>query len=68
MKLKRLGQNIRERRREKKLSQKVLAQRVMVDQGALSRIENGKKEPLLRHLYKLGQKLGVSVIDLLDGV
>lgn len=62
---KKLGENPKEVRIRKKLSQGALARLLEVDKGYISNIENGKKNPTLATIQRLADALGVSVNDLL---
>lgn len=56
-----LGENIRQVRKKRKMSQQELARKIEVTSGFLSQIENGKNAPSLVTLKKLAGSLGVSV-------
>ena len=53
-----LGQNLKEIRTEKNMSQSDIARRLGVDRGYISNIENGKKNPTLATIKKLADALG----------
>jgi transcriptional regulator with XRE-family HTH domain len=62
---KRLGQNIRERRKERRMSQTELAQRAGVALMTISRLERGEHEPHVRTLSQIARGLGVSLLELM---
>jgi transcriptional regulator with XRE-family HTH domain len=62
------GQNLRESRRDGKVSQEDLARRSGVDRTAISTYERGRREPNLRTIVKLARALGVAPADLLRGL
>ena len=61
-----LSEKIRELRRKNKLSQKELANKLNVSNGAIAMWETGKREPNSNTLYKLANIFSVS-IDYLIG-
>lgn len=61
-----IGENIKKIRKEKRLTQKELAQRLNVSQANLAQYENGKRNPKLATLQKIADALEVSVSDLLS--
>jgi transcriptional regulator with XRE-family HTH domain len=62
---KKLGENIKKIRIQKKLSQGAISRLLEVDKGYISNIENGKKNPTLATVEKLAAALGVSADELL---
>jgi len=67
--LKALAARIRELRLAKKLSQEELSFRSGLHRTALSLIERGERDPKLITLLKVAEKgLGISVVELLDGI
>ena len=58
---------IREKRKNKGISQKELAKRIGVDQTAVSMWETGKAMPQASKLPKLAKILECSIEELLDG-
>lgn len=64
----RFGRNLSTARKEAGMTQGELAARVYMDQGGLSRIENGYRYPRLDHMVKLAGAVGVQVRDLLYGI
>ena len=64
--LTRIGRRVRERRRQKGMSQETLATTAKVRPGTLSRIENGKAEAGVGVLNRVAEALGCSVGDLAD--
>ncbi|MBB6273142.1 transcriptional regulator with XRE-family HTH domain [Pedobacter cryoconitis] len=63
--LKRLGQKIREIRKEKGMSQKDLAHAVNKDQQSVQRLESGNVNPSYYYLTEIAVGLGVEVKDLI---
>lgn len=66
-----LGWNIKRIRDEKRISQKELSLRLStLDQGYVSRLEDGELNPTTRTLYKIAEALESTVGDLFqtDGV
>lgn len=57
---------IRERRKEKGLTQTQLAELVNVDQTAISQWERGITQPRMKKCLKLAAVLGCTLNDLLD--
>jgi transcriptional regulator with XRE-family HTH domain len=57
---------IRERRMEKHLNQKQLAEKLKVSQNTLSKWETGKVYPSLKYLYRLEEILECTLRDLYD--
>jgi transcriptional regulator with XRE-family HTH domain len=62
---KRLGQEIRRLRKDRRLSQTELAERAGVALMTISRIERGEHDPHIRTLGRIARALGVSAFDLL---
>jgi len=62
---KRLGENIKKIRTQKKMSQGDICRALDMDRGYMSAIENGKKNITIQQLERLAQALGVSVDKLL---
>ena len=61
-----IGQNIRRLRLSAGLSQEELAARVhIIDQGYISGLENGKRNPTINMLILIANSLNVEVRDLL---
>lgn len=63
--MKSIGENIREIRESKKISQYAVAYSMDMSQAAYSKIERGETEVKASHLYKLAAILNVSVYELL---
>lgn len=59
-----LHQNIRLLRKQLKLSQEELANRVGLNRGNIASYENGTAEPKICNLLKLSNLFGISIIDL----
>lgn len=64
--LKKLGENIRKKRIEKKMQQVELAYLCGMDKGNMYKIEFGKTNITFKTLYKISQALEVSMSDLFD--
>jgi transcriptional regulator with XRE-family HTH domain len=62
---KRLGQNIREHRKERRMSQTELAQRAGVALMTISRLERGEHDPHVRTLSQIAKGLGVPLFELM---
>jgi transcriptional regulator with XRE-family HTH domain len=62
---KRLGQNIRELRKQQRMSQTELAQRAGVALMTISRLERGEHDPHVRTLSQIARGLGVSLLELM---
>lgn len=62
-----LGQNLREYRLEKKMTQKDLADTLFVSAQAVSRWENDEVEPSIDMLKSIATTLGISVETLING-
>jgi transcriptional regulator with XRE-family HTH domain len=62
---KRLGQNIRERRKERRMSQTELAQKAGVALMTISRLERGEHDPHVRTLSQIARGLGVPLLRLM---
>jgi transcriptional regulator with XRE-family HTH domain len=62
---KRLGQNIREHRKERRMSQTELAQRAGVALMTISRLERGEHDPHVRTLSQIARGLGVPLLELM---
>ena len=62
---KRLGENLKELRVTKNLSQSELADMVSVDKSYISNIENGKTNPTTLTLEKIATALKIEISELL---
>ncbi len=62
---KKLGQNIKRIREQKKMTQGDICRALNLDRGYISSIESGKRNPTLSTLKKLADALKVSVDELL---
>ncbi len=62
---KRLGENLKEIRLKKKLSQGDLSRDLNVDRAYISNMENGRMNPTLSTLEKIAGALGISSSELL---
>lgn len=62
---KKLGQNIKQIRLHRKMSQGDICRKLDMDRSYMSAIENGKKNITISQLERLAQALGVSVDKLL---
>jgi transcriptional regulator with XRE-family HTH domain len=63
-----VGENIREIRKQKQVSQKYLAYQVGVTRHYLSMIENGVKNPSVKLVNRLAEQLGVPLDILFKGL
>lgn len=63
----RFAGNVRKLRSKKKLSQKILADKVGISVSYVSMLERGQRSPPLDMLEKVAKALGVSPISLLGG-
>lgn len=61
----RLGQNLKQIRTKKKMSQGDVARALEVHRAYISGIESGKRNPTLATIQKLADALGVSANELL---
>lgn len=61
-----LGTRIKELRKNRKLSQDQLSEKVGMDPKHLSRIEVGKSYPSIKTLEKIAQELDVEIKDLFE--
>lgn len=59
------GDNLREIREGKEISQKKLAEMLSVSKSIISKWENGKIYPQVRWVYEIADKLNVNPKDLL---
>ena len=66
--LKKLGQNIVDIRKSKKLSQTGLAHLCNKDPQSLERVENGKVNPTAFYLKTLADVMNVNVKDFFEGI
>ena len=62
---KKLGENLKALRTERKITQTGLAEKLGVDKSFVSNIEKGKNNPTLSTITNLAQALGVSTNELL---
>ena len=62
-----LGENIRARREQLKLSQEVVAERLGVSRQAVSKWETGKSEPTAANLVELTKLLETDLSELVEG-
>jgi XRE family transcriptional regulator of biofilm formation len=61
----RLGQKMRELRKERRMSQTELAQKAGVALMTISRLERGEHDPHVRTLSQIARGLGVSLLELM---
>lgn len=61
-----LGENIRNRRQELKLSQEYVADQLGISRQAVSKWETGQSEPTAGNLTELAAILGISLSELVD--
>jgi transcriptional regulator with XRE-family HTH domain len=60
-----LGQRIRERRLDLKMTQAQLADKTGLDRTYISGLESGRRNPALRNLNKLANSLKISIDQLM---
>ncbi|MDN6657393.1 MAG: helix-turn-helix transcriptional regulator [Staphylococcus simulans] len=60
------GQNIKQIRKQRNLTQKQLADQIEISRSYLSDIENGRKNLSIKTVKKLADSLGLSVTDLFN--
>lgn len=63
---KKLGERIKELRKEKRLTQEKLAELAKVDPKSIIQIEAGKRNPTLKTINKIAQALKIPLSDLLN--
>ena len=63
-----LGEKLRKLRKDRKLTQKELAEKLSVNMSHLNRIENSKCQPSIEMLKKFAEFFGVSTDYLLSAV
>lgn len=61
-----LGENIREKRKELKLSQEYIAEKLGVSRQAVSKWETGQTDPTAKNLVELAQLFGITVSELVE--
>ena len=61
---KRFGEQVREIRTQKKMTQMELCHKISMEQKTLSAIENGRMEPCLKNIDYLASALGVTLARL----
>ena len=61
-----VGKKIKELREEHKVSQQDLAAACNFEKSNFSRLESGRTNPTLYTLYKIAEKLGVSLKEITD--
>jgi len=64
--LKKIGQRIKELRKEKGMPQIELAVELNYEKSNMSRLESGKVNPRILTLYKVAEALNVDLIDIID--
>lgn len=60
-----LGENVREARKRRHMSQEALALEADMKRSYLSELERGKRNPSVRALGRLAEALGIDPCDLL---
>ena len=60
-----LGRQIQKLRKEKGYTQEELAEKLHISLSYIGKIEIGERKPNLKMLYKIAEKLGVPVKDLI---
>jgi len=63
---KKVGKNIRKRRKELGMSQEELAHKAKMDPKSIVHIEAGKRNPTLKTIKKIAGTLSISVEELLQ--
>jgi len=63
-----LGQNVRQRREARALTQEKLAERSGLDPTYISDIERGLRNPGIKNVAKLAKALGLTTSELCKGV
>ncbi len=66
--LAKLGANIRKARKDKQLSLAQVAAFSDLEKANLSRLENGRSNPSLLTLLRIGQAIGCDVTTFFDGI
>lgn len=61
-----IGTRIRTARKNKNLSQHDLGKLTNLDQGYISRLENGTSEGTPTQLYEIAKAINISIVDLID--
>lgn len=59
-----LGERLRFIREQRKLSQKILAERARVSQATIAQVETGRKDPSVRTLRKIAEALDIDLATL----
>ena len=62
---KKLGETIREIRKQQQITQEELAYRAQLDYSYINQIENGKRNPSMHAVRRIAQALGVQTKDLI---
>jgi transcriptional regulator with XRE-family HTH domain len=65
--LRSLGEEVRERRKQRKLSQEALAHQAGIHPNVVGRIERGIYNPTVLILFAIAVKLNTSLMDLFAG-
>ena len=63
-----LGQNVRQRREDRELTQEKLAEKAGLDPTYISGIERGLRNPGIRNVARLAKALGLTTARLCEGV
>ncbi len=63
-----LGQNVRQRREDRDLTQEKLAEKAGLDPTYISGIERGLRNPGIRNVARLAKALGLTTARLCEGV
>jgi transcriptional regulator with XRE-family HTH domain len=61
----RIGRQIQKLRKERRLPQEELAEKLRISLTSIGRIETAQRVPNLRMLYRIAETLGVQVKDLI---
>ena len=63
-----LGQNVRQHREDRELTQEKLAEKAGLDPTYISGIERGLRNPGIRNVARLAKALGLTTAALCEGV
>ena len=63
-----LGQNVRQHREDRELTQEKLAEKAGLDPSYISGIERGLRNPGIRNVARLAKALGLKTAALCEGV
>ena len=63
-----IGNNIKRHRKARNMTQADLAEKIGVDNSAVSMWERGKNEPRMGMIVKVADALGIAVSDITEGI